>query len=145
AAAHPQVVCHRGDLEAVETGDPRRTAASWYGVRLPRVRVDRVLQEDGEVVPVGEAALRCLHTPGHTPGSISVVWDTPHGRVLFAQDVHGPFHPDFGSDEDLWAASMRRLLALEADVLCEGHYGVFRGRDAVRAFLLDQLERQGYG
>ncbi|GAB6062493.1 MBL fold metallo-hydrolase [Deferrisoma palaeochoriense] len=145
AAAHPQVVCHRGDLEAVETGDPRRTAASWYGIRLPRVRVDRVLEEDGEVVPVGEAALQCLHTPGHTPGSISVVWDTPHGRILFAQDVHGPFHPDFGSDEDLWAASMRRLLALEADVLCEGHYGVFRGRDAVRAFLLEQLERQGYG
>jgi glyoxylase-like metal-dependent hydrolase (beta-lactamase superfamily II) len=144
AAAAPRVVCHRGDVEAVESGDPERTAASWYGVRLPPARVDQVLEGDEATVAVGAAALRCLHTPGHTPGSIAVVWDTPHGRVLFAQDVHGPFSPAFGSDEDRWAESMHRLLALEADVLCEGHYGIFRPQEAAAAFLREQLERQGY-
>jgi hypothetical protein len=32
-------------------------------------------------------------------------------------------------------ASLRKLLALEADILCEGHFGVFVGRAAVAAFI----------
>jgi len=27
------------------------------------------------------------------------------------------------------------LLSLEADVLCEGHYGIYRGKPAVAAFI----------
>lgn len=144
ASGAPRVVCHRGDVEAVESGDPKRTASSWYGVQLPRSHVDQVLDGDESTLTVGEAALRWLHTPGHTPGSVAVYWDTPHGRVLFAQDVHGPFSSEFGSDVDRWAQSMRSLLALEADVLCEGHYGIFRPRTAAAAFLREQLARQGY-
>lgn len=140
----PRVVCHRGDLEAIATGDPKRTAASWYGLTLPPIQPDHVIDGDDETLAVGAARLRCLHTPGHTPGSIAVVWDTPEGRVLFAQDVHGPFLPEFGSNRDRWAQSMERLLALHADILCEGHYGVFRPRAAAEEFILGQLEQQGY-
>jgi glyoxylase-like metal-dependent hydrolase (beta-lactamase superfamily II) len=31
--------------------------------------------------------------------------------------------------------SLELLLALEADVLCEGHYGIYRGNPAVAAFI----------
>ncbi len=140
----PQVICHQGDAGAIESPDPERTAASWYGVKLPPMRVDRVLEQDEELVIVGEARLRCIHTPGHTPGSISVLWDTPHGRVLFGQDVHGPFMPSFGSDVEKWASSMRRLLALRPDVLCEGHFGVFRPWEAVEQFIQGHLQHQGF-
>ncbi len=140
----PRVICHEADREAIETGDPRRTAASWYGVELPRVRVDHAIAGSEETIRVGDALLRCVHTPGHTPGSLAVVWDTPRGRVLFAQDVHGPFAAEFGSDLEAWASSMRRLLELGPDVLCEGHYGVFRPRAAAEAFLRKHLDHQGF-
>jgi len=140
----PRVVCHAADRDAIERGDPRRTASSWYGVKLPPVRVDHAIVGEEETLQVGDAALRCLHTPGHTPGSLSVVWDTPRGRVLFGQDVHGPFVADFGSDLEVWAESMHRLLDLHPDVLCEGHYGVFRPREAAEAFIRQHLDHQGY-
>ena len=70
---------------------------------------------------------------------MAAVLDGPAGRVLFGQDVHGPFHSQFGSELAAWRRSMARLLALDADILCEGHFGVFRGRDAVRRFFEGQL------
>jgi len=61
--------------------------------------------------------------------------------VLFGQDIHGPFHPDFGSDIEAWRSSMGRLLDLDADVLCEGHFGIYSPADAVRAYINGYLER----
>lgn len=142
--AHPKVICHRGDLEAVETGDPKRTAYSWYGLRLPRVKVDLILEGQEQRVQVGLADLLCVHTPGHTPGSISILWERPQGKLLFGQDIHGPFMRDFGSDLRQWASSMRRLLALSPDVLCEGHLGVFQPAKEVERFILEHLRVQGF-
>jgi glyoxylase-like metal-dependent hydrolase (beta-lactamase superfamily II) len=59
--------------------------------------------------------------------------------VLFGQDVHGPFSPAFGSDLDAWRRSIEGLLALNADILCEGHFGIFRPAAAVEKFLRGQL------
>jgi glyoxylase-like metal-dependent hydrolase (beta-lactamase superfamily II) len=56
-------------------------------------------------------------------------------KILFAQDVHGPLHPDLKSDAALYRRSLKLLLSLEADVLCEGHYGIYRGKPAVAAFI----------
>ena len=57
--------------------------------------------------------MHCLHTPGHTPGSISLYLDREEKRVLFGQDIHGPFHAAFGSDIEEWKKSMQVLLALK--------------------------------
>ena len=38
----------------------------------------------------------------HTPGSISILLKTKDGNILFAQDVHGPFLPEFGSNLVDW-------------------------------------------
>jgi glyoxylase-like metal-dependent hydrolase (beta-lactamase superfamily II) len=140
----PKVVCHAWDLDAIQTGDPKRTASSWYGVRLPAIRVDHVLRADEEFILVGQARLRCLHTPGHTPGSISVLWESDSGKILFGQDIHGPFMGDFGSDIERWAASMGKLLDLRPDVLCEGHYGIFQPWKEVERFIRDHLRQHGF-
>lgn len=142
--ARPRVVCHKGDLEAIQSGDPQKTASSWYGIRLPEVQVDLVLEGAEEEVKVGETLLLCIHTPGHTPGSISLLWEVPQGRVLFGQDIHGPFMREFGSDLTQWASSMRRLLELKADVLCEGHFGIFQPAREVERFILEQLRENGF-
>jgi len=60
--------------------------------------------------------------------------------VLFGQDVHGPFDPSFGSDIDEWRRSMKRLIEMEADILCEGHFGVFKPAEAVRRYIAGCLD-----
>ncbi|MCS7285561.1 MAG: MBL fold metallo-hydrolase [Anaerolineae bacterium] len=45
---------------------------------------DLYLQE-GDVVKIGKAYLRVLHTPGHSPGSISLY--SPEENILFSGDV----------------------------------------------------------
>jgi len=51
------------------------------------------------------------------------------------QDVHGPLHPALLSDEAAYQASLKKLLDLDADLLLEGHFGVYRGRDSVPRFI----------
>jgi glyoxylase-like metal-dependent hydrolase (beta-lactamase superfamily II) len=135
-----RVVAHELDADAIESGDGKLTAAGWYGLALETMRVDHRMQGQEESLAFGGGTLELLHAPGHTPGSIVAWIDTEQGRVLFGQDVHGPFSPSFGSDVQAWRASMQRLMDLEAEILCEGHYGIFRGRDRVRSFIQEQLE-----
>jgi glyoxylase-like metal-dependent hydrolase (beta-lactamase superfamily II) len=134
-----RVVAHALDAPTLERGDGVRSAADWYGLELTPVAVGLTFAGSALGLEFTRGSLELLHTPGHTPGSLVAVLDRPDGRVLFAQDVHGPFSPQFGSDLEAWRDSMRRLLALEAELLCEGHFGVFRGRTAVRRYLESQL------
>lgn len=134
-----RVVAHELDAEAIETGDPVRTAASWYGLDLPPVRVDHRVAGDHETLAFAAGTVELIHAPGHTPGSMAALVQDGGKKVLFGQDVHGPFSPEFGSDVAAWRRSMARLIALEADVLCEGHYGVFEPASEVRRFIEGQL------
>lgn len=144
---HARFVAHALDQGAIEgnPGTEAKTAASWYGIRYEPVSVDHVIEGDAAVVQVGKHAFRVLHTPGHTPGSISLVLDVEEDgtplRVLFGQDIHGPFSRDFDSDLHQYAESMEKLLALEADVLCEGHYGIYRPKGEVEQFIQSHLNR----
>jgi len=113
-----------------------------YGVAYRPVKVDIPLTGDLETLAFGDLDLHFLHTSGHTPGSISVYVDLPDGRVLFGQDIHGPFSPSWGSDLNEWRRSMHKLLALQADILCEGHAGVFRG-EKIKRYIESYLERFG--
>lgn len=135
-----RVVAHKGDREAIETGDPLRTAANWYELELPGCPVDHVVEGQGERLAFPGGELELLHTPGHTPGSIVAFAGVEGQKVLFGQDIHGPFHPDFGSDLARWRESMAALLAREPDVLCEGHFGVFRPSSRARSFIEGQLK-----
>ncbi len=56
-------------------------------------------------------------------------------KNLFGQDVHGPLDASLLSDREDYRRSLRLLLSLEADVLCEGHYGVIRGKEEVADFI----------
>jgi glyoxylase-like metal-dependent hydrolase (beta-lactamase superfamily II) len=139
-----EVIAHALDAEAIARGDRKRSAAAWYGTQLSPVAPTRIIRGSGEDLALPGGTLHLLHTPGHTPGSMAAWIDVeePRGktRLLFGQDVHGPLHRDFGSDHGDWQRSLRALVALDADVLCEGHYGVIRGRDEVRRFIGEFLE-----
>jgi glyoxylase-like metal-dependent hydrolase (beta-lactamase superfamily II) len=134
-----RVVAHALDADAIESGDETLTAAGWYGIELERMVVDHRMEGEAGSLELPRGTLELVHTPGHTPGSIAAWIDTAEGRVLFGQDIHGPFDPSFGSDLRAWRSSMARLIELEADILCEGHYGITRGKDPVRSFIEEHL------
>ncbi|MHA1731625.1 MAG: MBL fold metallo-hydrolase [Promethearchaeota archaeon] len=146
---HPHVkfMAHEGDIAAIEgaPGTGGMTAASWYGVKYVPVQVDVVGRGGERVVEVGGVTFHAVHTPGHTPGSMVVYADIQTGggeqtRVLFGQDIHGPFMREFGSDLGAYRMSMGKLLELDADILCEGHFGIIRGAGRVREFIEGYLE-----
>ena len=138
-----RILIHDLDADAVEAGDPVRTAASWYGIAFPPTPVDLRLKGGEELLSFGGETLHCVHTPGHTPGSIAVWLDRGGKRVLFGQDIHGPFLPDFASDIGRWRDSMEKLLTLKADILCEGHFGIFQPADHVEAYIRKYLSQYG--
>jgi hypothetical protein len=59
--------------------------------------------------------------------------------VLFGQDVHGPLNGTLRSNRGDYVKSLEYMLALEADILCEGHFGVFIGKEKVRDFIESYL------
>jgi glyoxylase-like metal-dependent hydrolase (beta-lactamase superfamily II) len=135
-----KIIMHQLDAEPVEQGDKKMTAASWYNLLFPPMPVDVKLKQEEERLRLGSQEVICLHTPGHTPGSLSVYLDWGDKRVLFGQDIHGPFSEEFGSDLAAWRLSMERLLALEADILCEGHFGVFQPKESVTKYIRHYLD-----
>lgn len=137
------ILIHELDAKAMEEGDSARTAASCYGTTFPPTPVDQKLKGDHTALTLGSEELHCLHTPGHTPGSMSIYLDRNGKRILFGQDIHGPFLNIFGSDMKKWKKSMERLLILEADILCEGHFGIFQPKENVSKYIARYLKNYG--
>jgi glyoxylase-like metal-dependent hydrolase (beta-lactamase superfamily II) len=129
------VVAHEMDASYLESGNDRVTAASWYGSHMTPVAVDRRLSGEQESIVLSGRDILAVHVPGHSPGSVVYLTESEGKRVLFAQDVHGPLHPDLRSNEVDYRRSLKRMLALEPDILCEGHYGVIHGKEPAAAFI----------
>jgi glyoxylase-like metal-dependent hydrolase (beta-lactamase superfamily II) len=129
------VVAHALDAGYIERGDDEVSAATWYGSRLQPCPVDRKLRTQLEPIALGERTITAIHIPGHSPGSVAYLMSSAGRSVLFAQDVHGPLHPSLLSDAAAYQASLRRLLETGADILCEGHFGIFEGREEVAKFI----------
>ncbi len=123
-----------------ESGHDGRTAAGWYGITYEPVSLYKQFDAD-TVLTLGSMDFHCLHIPGHTPGSIAVMVESAGKKVLFGQDLHGPFSDDFLSDLADYRKSMDRLLALNADILCEGHFGIFEPKERVRQFIEEHRKR----
>ena len=130
-----RIVAHALEAPFLEQGDNTVTAAAWYGAALTPFPVDRQLSGVREEIVLGGRVIEALHTPGHSPGSVVYTTESDGLKILFAQDVHGPLHPDLLSDTADYRCSLKLLIALEADVLCEGHYGIYRGKPVVEAFI----------
>ena len=133
------VIAHRLEAPYLEAADtlPARTrlqkAMTWLGDRFPGnnegIHVAQRL-EDGDRLDV-LGGLRVIHTPGHTPGSISLLQE---GRgILFCGDLlfHGNpltgrgglrYAPrTFSVDPDELVISAQKLSTLSITALCMGH------------------------
>jgi glyoxylase-like metal-dependent hydrolase (beta-lactamase superfamily II) len=103
--------------------------ARWLGLEEapPVVRIDADLQ-DGDALVVGAVTARCLHTPGHTPGSTSFAVEhagtTPlllTGDTLFRGTI-GRWDLGGTSAADIVASIHAKLLAYaDPTIVIPGH------------------------
>ena len=99
--------------------------ASMFGLRVENSPpADRTL-EDGDLISIGDIELKVIHTPGHSPGGISLFTDECVfvGDTLFAGSVGRTDFP--GGDFDTLKASIqKRLFPLGDKVkVFPGHMG----------------------
>ena len=81
------------------------------------------LLQDGDSIAIGKSALRVIHTPGHTPGSVSLLGD----GILFSGDTlfnGGVGRTDLpgGSTRDLEQSIREQILTLPPEtIVLPGH------------------------
>jgi len=130
-----QIIAHKLDAKYLEQGNDTVTAANWYGSSLKPFYVDRKLTGSREIINLGGRNVEAIHAPGHSPGSVVYLTESEGKKVLFAQDVHGPLDSSFLSNKKDYLKSLKLLLSLEADILCEGHFGIYKGKKEVAKFI----------
>ncbi len=111
---------HRADEPMLEADETAYLSLGLLGRKSPGP--DRFL-EDGEDVRFGATSLKVLHTPGHSPGSVSLSGDGLlfSGDTLFNDGVGRTDLPG-GSWKDLVTSIKEKILILDGDtVVLPGH------------------------
>jgi glyoxylase-like metal-dependent hydrolase (beta-lactamase superfamily II) len=130
-----RVVAHELDATYIEQGDNVVTAAKWYGSSLDPIPIDLKWSGSRAELDLADRKISALHIPGHSPGSAVYLVESEGLKILFGQDVHGPLDASLLSNRKDYLQSLRMIMAIGADILCEGHYGVIRGKKEVRKFI----------
>ena len=119
-ATGAQFAIHADEVETLRGGG--MGGLFGLGGGKPPPEPDRLLH-DGEVIELGELSLTVLHTPGHSPGGISLVG---HGLVFCGDTLfnYGIGRTDFPgcSHEQLMESIRTKLLTLPDDtIVLPGH------------------------
>ena len=108
-----------------------------YGIDINDFRPDFFLK-DGTLSLDG-LDLEVIHTPGHSPGSVSLYW--PKQKALFTGDLvfkEGVGRTDLpGGDGLQLKSSIKRLMALDVEWLLAGHGEVISGAQNVKKNFTD--------
>ena len=132
-----RILAHEADRNSMEALDELSlyTMADERGISFEAVPVDETVR-DGEIVQVGSASLKVVHTPGHTPGCFSLVLIEKDGKTsVFCGDIAGAngrlgYINGPGFDLSEWKKSIKTLIGLKPDRLYPGHNTFLLG-DAV--------------
>lgn len=133
------VVIHEADMPLYQGLDVQ---AQWLGVPTPAIAPIESFVREGDALRWGSFAARVLHTPGHTPGSISLLVDEQPAAQEVSSAVHDHASPSLLAGDtlfqgsigrtDLWGGSYpeiirsirEKLLALPDDtIVYPGHGG----------------------
>ena len=114
---NPEICIH--ELDAPGISEPSRSLSAMFGGRGPGIAPD-VLLKDGDMI----GSLRVIHTPGHTPGGISLYEAEEmilfSGDTVFSDGGFGRFDFPGGSREQL-RDSIEKLSKLDVEGLYPGH------------------------
>lgn len=102
------------ELDAPCLSDPMRSLAFFAGVEVKPVKAAGTLK-DGDTINIGAKKIDVIHTPGHTPGSVSFKC----GNMIFSGDAlfyEGVGRTDLpGGDQKLLMASIVDKLMIYPD------------------------------
>jgi glyoxylase-like metal-dependent hydrolase (beta-lactamase superfamily II) len=102
--------------------DPSKNLSEAFLFPFVSPGASRVLK-DGDKINLGTLTMEVMHTPGHTPGSISIALDDVvfTGDTLFAGGI-GRTDFEYGSEDDIFKSIRQKLLPLADDiVIYPGH------------------------
>ncbi len=103
--------------------DPGKNLSGAFLFPFVSPAASRILK-DGDTVKLGTLTMEILHTPGHTPGSISIALEDAvfTGDTLFAGGV-GRTDFAYGSEDDLLKSILKKLMPLSNDVIVYPGHG----------------------
>jgi len=114
------LLIHRLDADMLVDGN--KNISSFMGKEICSPHADKLLEE-GDEISLGSLRLKLIHTPGHTPGGISLVVNNIvfTGDTLFAGGIGRTDLPG-GSYQDLKKSIKEKLLVLSDDkIIYPGH------------------------
>ena len=99
--------------------------AGWLGVATPQVAPPDASAEDGLAIGLTTLPAHVLHTPGHTPGSICLLFPDQHlllaGDTLFAGSIGRTDLPGGDGQQILRSLRGRLLVLPDATRVLPGH------------------------
>lgn len=109
------IYIHKEDADFLT--DPSKSLAAFYPDSAMSPKASRLL-EDGDEIKIAEISLKVLHTPGHTPGGISLYCNglVFTGDALFAGGIGRTDFP-YGDEEKLLVSIKSKLLELDENVI----------------------------
>ncbi len=112
SATSAPILIHK--LDANMLSEAGKRLAAMFGFHVASPAADRFL-ENGDIVKFGEVDLLVLHTPGHSPGSISLIGENCvfTGDTLFAGSIGRVDLPGGSSTQIM--RSLREKLAVLPD------------------------------
>lgn len=141
-----KVFAHAETARPLKTGDKIQTyaliEAQNFEEPMPPCKVDRQINE-GDVLTCGPHELTVWHTPGHTPGQISLKM----GNLLFSADniyrdsCVGVIDAHHGSNLKDFVASLERILQDDSEFLLPSHGPAFRRDPQIIRKAIDRLGR----
>ena len=118
------VLLNQRDLGLLEMMDMQ---AGWLGIETPEVAAPDASAEDGLVVGLSTLPAEILHTPGHTPGSICLLFREQElliaGDTLFAGSIGRTDLPGGDSPAILRSVHERLLTLPDTTRVLPGHGG----------------------
>lgn len=123
------IYTHPVDGEALIKGDGMTTGALMFGFNQPNLKIISI--EEGDSIDCGDVELNVIHTPGHSPGSISLFEEDSQslicGDLAFMDGGVGRWDLP-GGDYKTLVKSYEKVLKLELENFYPGHGPSNEGR-----------------
>ena len=97
--------------------NPLLSLAALYGNFKKLQKATRLLEDD-DIIKIADVSLKVIHTPGHTPGSISLFYDDIllSGDTLFADGV-GRTDLPYGNSKQISESIKNKLFCLDDSIV----------------------------
>ena len=115
-----EVAIHANDAPYLQSDHPMTQMFSRSSKELPAP--DRLLEDD-DTIEIGDLRFRVLHTPGHTPGGISLLGEGVvfTGDTLFQFSIGRADFPGASYDEEINSIRTRLLTLPDETTVYPGH------------------------